>query len=100
MIALDKIGISEFQPLLNQKFIFKISNDVSLEAELVEIMEFNGFSPLERKPFSVTFRTNQKNEYYEQGTICIVHPALGEIFLFLSPKGFDGLGMKYEAVFS
>lgn len=99
-MELDKISAADFQPLLNQKFNFNISAEVSLESELIEIIEFNGYSPLERIPFSVVFRTEQKNEYYEQGIFRIEHPIHGDMDVFLTPKGFDNFGMKYEAVFS
>ena len=99
-MELDKISANDFKPLLNQKLNIKISADISLETELVEIIELNGYSPLERSPFSITFRTQQKNEYYNQGIFRVEHPTIGNIDLFLTPKGFDGVGMKYEAVFS
>ena len=99
-MELDKISAMDFQPLLNQKFNFNISAEVSLESELIEVTEFNGYSPLERTPFSLVFRTQQKKEYYNQGIFSIEHPTHGVMDLFLSPKGFDDVGMKYEAVFS
>ncbi len=99
-MELDKISAADFQPLINQQFIFEISEEVSLEAELVEVLVLNNYSPLERTPFSITFRTQQKKEYYQQGIFKIGHPELKGLEIFLSPKGFDGVGMKYEAVFS
>ncbi len=99
-MELDKISSEEFKTLLNQQFHIQFTPDVRLGAELIELTELSGYSPLERKPFSIVFRTEQKTEYYNQGTFILVHPDTGEIPLFMTPQGFDGIGMKYEAVFS
>lgn len=94
------LSVNHFNPFLNKEFVFKISEEIEINAELILVTESNGYSPLERKPFSIVFRTNQKNEYYEQGIFTIIHPEEGRLELFLSPLGFDEVGMKYEAVFS
>ena len=99
-MQLDKISANDFQPLLNKNITIKFSPDIQLEATLIELTEMNGYSPLERKPFSFVLRTDQKNEYYNQGIFIVEHPTIGDIELFFTPQGFDGVGMKYEAVFS
>lgn len=99
-MELDKISASDFQPFLNQPFTFIISSEISLEAELIEVLVLTTHSPLERKPFSLTFRTRQRDEYYQQGIFNVEHAELKGLEFFLSPKGFDGTGMRYEAVFS
>ena len=96
----DLLHASDFAPLLNQVFPIRFTNEVTLPAELIQVNEVSSFTPVERKPFSIVFRTEQKTEYYEQ-TICILqHPEKGEIHLFLVPIGLDGQGMRYEAVFA
>jgi hypothetical protein len=94
------LTLDDFNPLLNKVFTIRISDEVLLDAELIELTKLNNYSPLERSPFSIVFRTEQKNEYYQQGIFTIVHPQKGNLELFLSPLGFDSVGMKYEAVFS
>ncbi|AWK03647.1 hypothetical protein HYN56_05180 [Flavobacterium crocinum] len=94
------LSVNNFNSLLNKTFIIKISEEIQLDAELISVTEFNSYSPLERNPFSIVFRTQQKNEYYEQGIFTIIHPEEGNLELFLTPLGFDEVGMKYEAVFS
>ncbi|PXY44926.1 DUF6916 family protein [Flavobacterium hydrophilum] len=94
------LTLNDFDTLLNTAFTISISDEVQLDAELIEVTKLNNYSPLERNPFSIVFRTDQKNEYYEQGIFTIVHPEKGDLQLFLSPLGFDDMGMKYEAVFS
>lgn len=86
--------------VLNETFVIKISDQISLKAIVIEVTNLKNYSPLERTPFSIVFRTEQKNEYYEQGIFRILHPEKGELELFLTPLGFDAIGMKYEAVFS
>ncbi|EJL62937.1 DUF6916 family protein [Flavobacterium sp. CF136] len=94
------LTLNDFDTLINNVFTIRISDEVQLEAELIELTKLNNYSPLERNPFSIVFRTEQKNEYYEQGIFIVVHPEKGDLQLFLSPLGFDDVGMKYEAVFS
>jgi hypothetical protein len=91
---------NDFNTFLNKLFTIRISDEVLLDAELIEITKLNNYSSLERSPFSIVFRTEQKNEYYQQGIFTILHPQKGNLELFLSPLGFDSVGMKYEAVFS
>jgi hypothetical protein len=94
------LTLNDFDTLINTVFTFRISDEISLDAELIEVTKLNNYSPLERNPFSIVFRTEQKNEYYQQGIFTILHPEKGDLQLFLSPLGFDNIGMKYEAVFS
>lgn len=98
---LKELSYSDFKGFLNQEFKIKFEPSVTLPAELIEATEFvHNYSPLERKPFSIVLRTQQKNEYYPQATFVIEHPEKGDIPIFLVPKGFDDIGMKYEAIFS
>ncbi|MCP9763283.1 DUF6916 family protein [Lacihabitans soyangensis] len=97
---LSTLTHNDFKDFLDKSFDIQFEPTVTLPAQLVELIALNGYSPLERKPFSIIFRTKQKNEYYPQSTYIIIHPLLGDIPMFLSPKGYDSEGMKYEAVFS
>jgi hypothetical protein len=94
------LTLNDFDTFLNKVFTIRISDEVLLDAELIELTKLNNYSPLERNPFSIIFRTEQKNEYYQQGIFTVVHPKKGDLQLFLSPLGFDTVGMKYEAIFS
>ncbi len=96
----DKIEIADFKGLLNQQVDIRFSNEVILPAKLIEVTTLGGYSPLERNPFSITVRTEQKTEYYQQGTYIMQHPNMGQIYIFFVPLGMDKEGMKYEAVFS
>lgn len=94
------LTLNDFNAFLNKIFTIQISDEIHLDAELVELTKLNNYSSLEREPFSIVFRTEQKTEYYQQGIFTIVHPQKGNLDLFLSPLGFDSVGMKYEAIFS
>ncbi|KAF2341827.1 DUF6916 family protein [Flavobacterium tistrianum] len=94
------LTLNNFNSLLNRVFIIKFSDEIQHKAELISVTEFNSYSPLQRTPFSLVFRTQQKDEYYEQGIFTVMHPEEGNLELFLTPLGFDEVGMKYEAVFS
>lgn len=96
---LAHLSFNDFKGYLNQSFNITFEPTITLAAELIEAREFNNYSPLERKPFAVVFRTEQKNEYYPQATFLVKHPEKGEMPIFLSPKGPDANGMMYEAVF-
>ena len=94
------LTLNDFDPHLNKIFKIRISDEIQLDAELIEVTKLNNYSPLERSPFSIVFQKKKKNEYYQQGIFTIIHPQKGNLELFLSPLGFDSVGMKYEAVFS
>ncbi len=97
---LSELTVHDFMEHLNEWFDIRFEEHVVLPAELIEAEVLSGYSPLERKPFVVVFRTKQKNEYYPQATFVVSHPQKGDIHMFMSPKGFDSEGMKYEAIFS
>ncbi len=96
----ELLYIIDFEPYVNQSFQIRFPDGITLPAELIKATEVNSFSPIERKPFSIIFRTAQKTEYYQQAICTLHHPEKGELPLFLVPIGFDNQGMKYEAVFS
>lgn len=99
-MELDKVSAEDLKPLLNKRIHIQFTNDVKMSAQITGLTEFNSYSPLERKPFSVVFRTEQKSEYYNQGIFGVILPSEEKISIFLTPQGFDGVGMRYEAVFS
>ena len=97
---LDQLQADDFLPWLNQTLTLRFSPDVILPAELLEVSEINSFSPLPRKPFSILVRTDQKTHYYHQTTVILEHPEKGDLPIFFVPVGFDGQGVRYEAVFA
>ncbi|MBK9982131.1 MAG: hypothetical protein IPP15_06840 [Saprospiraceae bacterium] len=91
---------SDFEPYLNQVFQIRFTVEITLPAELINVTEIPGYTTVDRKPFSILFRTAQKTEYFRQSVCILQHPVKGEVPVFLVPLGLDEEGMRYEAVFS
>jgi len=100
MIMEDYVHIGDFEPYLNGKMMIKWSDQYILPAELIDLRKVETYTPIEREPFSIVLRTEQKNEYFKQGICILQHPAKGDLELFLVPLGLDDKGMRYQAVFS
>jgi hypothetical protein len=98
--TISELSVNDFIDFRDKNFDIKFTEQVVLQGKLLECVESKSYSPLARKPFSLVFRTNQKNEYYPQGMMIVFHPEKGEIPLFFVPVGFDEVGMKYETVFA
>lgn len=94
------LSLSDFAPFLDHPFQISFTPDTSLPAVLILAQEFDSYSPADRKPFSLIFRTEQKKEYFPQAIRILHHPEKGEISVFLVPLGPDLQGMRYEAIFS
>jgi hypothetical protein len=99
-LELSEISMAHFKPLLNKTFEIQFEESKNLQAELIDVLEFSNNGQSNRVPFSITFRTQQKNEYYQQATYIISADKFGRIPIFLVPIGPDSIGMKYEAIFS
>lgn len=97
---LEKLTIADFKPYLNQTFSIHFAPEVTLPATLTSVTAWGSESDKFRQPFTLEFRTEQKNEYYQQGTFTILHPTIGELSVFIVPVGPDADGMRYEVVFS
>ena len=97
---LDQLQASDFSPWLNQTLQIRFSTEVSLPAELVQVRDVESYSPLERKPFAIVVRTDQKTHYFQQTVGVLEHPEKGDLTIFFVPVGFDGTGVLYEAVFA
>lgn len=97
---LQGLQAADFMPLLGQDFNIRFPGGAPAVAQLEEVVELPGYSPLERKPFSIILQTDQQTSYYLQSIYTIEHPALGPLPVFLVPVGKKGKGMQYEAVFS
>ena len=100
IFMLDQLTDTDFQPLLQQEFVIGFTNDLKLEAELIEVSKL-GEDPTDgkRHPFSLVFRTTEKKPF-PQATYPVAHPRFGEMEIFLVPIGPDRQGMRYEAVFT
>jgi hypothetical protein len=98
--TINEITVTDFKELLNKSFEILFDSESMLEAELIEVLELKNSQMINREPFSLTFRTSQKNEYYQQGNYLIKYKNKLEMPLFMVPIGPDAKGMRYEAIFS
>jgi hypothetical protein len=96
----EVLELSDFEPLIHQTLMIQFTPEVALPATLVEVSAIKSYTPAERTPFKLVFRTAQKNEYFNQAIFGVKHPDKGELAIFLVPTGPDAEGMLYEAVFS
>jgi hypothetical protein len=88
---------SEFSKYLNNKFRIRISDEQTVDAELVEVTELM-VSPRQER-FSIVLRVS--NDFFlGQGQRAIEHDQMGEFILFLVPIGRDEKETSYEAVFN
>jgi hypothetical protein len=90
----------DFESLIDNTLKIHFNDDYILQAEVISVFDGMIYAESIRTPFSIIFRTDQKNQYFEQGTYPIIHPEKGEIPVFLVPIGPDEFGMRYEAVFN
>ena len=63
MLDAGELSSDEFRAHLNQTFLIHHGHAVPLEAELIEVSEFGSDSSRGRQPFSIIFRSLQKDEY-------------------------------------
>jgi Domain of unknown function (DUF6916) len=90
MPNLEALTVSDFEPLLHQRF--RIAD--SFDAELVEVTE-NPREPGGRAPFSLVFE-GVPNPPLSQGIYSVQHDDLGMVEIFLVPIAAD----RYQAVFT
>jgi hypothetical protein len=99
-VDLSLLKAADFRPHLNKVMYIRFAQGVRLPAELVQVTELENYNKLERQPFSIQFKTEQKDSYYQQAIYTIEHPDKGDMDVFIVPLGPGGGGMKYEAIFS
>ena len=90
MPDLDALTVSDFEPLLHQRF--RVAD--AFDAELVEVAEI-AREPGGRAPFSLVFHGGP-NPPLSQRICRVEHDRLGAIEIFLVPIAAD----RYEAVFT
>ena len=71
-----------------------------MPVELVQVRLVETYTTLERKPFAIVVKTDQKTHYFHQTITVLEHPEKGDLLIFFVPIGFDGTGVLYEAIFA
>jgi hypothetical protein len=97
---LDKITRQDFAQYLHQTFYIHAPSLAPIAAELIEVSELSTPPSDRRAPFSIVFRTQQRDQYLIQAIYQVEHAEMGTLDLFLVPLGPDAEGMRYEAVFA
>ena len=103
---LDQLEAKDFSPYVSEKFDVGLSSSDPIEAELVEVSEYEGraeeLGPTDRKrkrPFSILFKI-ENDPPLPQDIYKVEHNEMATMELFLVPIGRDGDGFLYEAVFN
>jgi hypothetical protein len=94
--------IDEFSARRGETFRMQLGGDQVLALELVEVHD-RGRSAVggpDRSCFALLFRSRGENRFAPQRTYTVEHEALGAIEMFLVPRGPDGQGMTYEAIYN
>nr|WP_295932423.1 hypothetical protein [uncultured Dyadobacter sp.] len=97
---LSQITSSDFTPFVQQPVEIHFAENQIVQAVLKGVMELNGYSPLERRSFSIELQTTGDHRPRNQGIYRIIHPEGKFMDVFMVPVGFDAEGMRYEVVFS
>jgi hypothetical protein len=98
MAALDALTAATFAPLRGERFRIAPDEAPAFEVELIEVAE--GVERAgSRAPFSLVFRGGP-DPPLPQRIYRVEHSQLGLLDIFLGPLGPDGVGQRYEAVFT
>ncbi len=101
ILDLSRLQAADFERFLNDgAFEIRFTGDIAERASLVQVNRLSHYSPLERTPFSMVFRTAPGAVIFSQGIYRMSCPELGTFDLFLVPIASDSTGVSYEAVFS
>jgi hypothetical protein len=99
-MMLDKLTSADFSAHLNQKFHIRYQPETTLEVELIEVTKLGPEDIPGRRPFSLIFRSSQRNSYLPQHVYTLEHNQMEKMELFLVPIGPDEVGMRYQAIFT
>ncbi len=98
----ERPEISDFAPRCGETFRLQLDGGQVLPLELVDVHD-RGRSAVggpDRSCYALLFRSPGESRFAPQRTYTLEHDALGTIEMFLVPRGPDGKGMTYEAVYN
>ena len=99
MIDLSKIELKDFANILGSEMVIHAAERKNVLAEIAEVTALEGYSPLERTPFSLVIKTKDQNVYPQQ-IFEVIHQQYGSIAIFFTPIKKDNTGVSYNAIFS
>lgn len=92
----------DFDQLKNKFFFIRLNEKESLELVLHAVRPYPVKDlenrPNEKIPFSLDFHSPGESRYLNQGTYTLRNEEMGEVILFLNPRGVGENGMIYEVV--
>ena len=93
-----------FQPHLNSEFTVKLSDGSLLRLMLQKIVidekKDKGEPQQGRDPFTLVLHTPVVTDLLEHALYTLQHEALGEVTLFLLPRGPVDGAMTYDSIFN
>jgi hypothetical protein len=104
-LMLHELTVDDFASHLNTRFELELEPGRRIDLHLAEAVSLGsggGARPAHlapRGPFSVVFLA-PKDASLPQGIYRLLHPAMGEMEIFLVPIGRDSAGLKCEAIFN
>lgn len=97
---LSQITSADFTHFVQQPVDIHFAENLVVQAVVTGVTELNGYSPLERKSFSIELQTTGDRKPRDQGIYRIIHPNGKFLDVFMVPIALDAEGMRYEVVFS
>ena len=94
-MTIENLTSKNFLEQLHTTFQAVRPDAVGLPLELIEVVDYADNPKLEQ--FSLVFR-GPRTPWLQQGMVQLEHSALGSMELFITPLGFDEVGMKYQAI--
>jgi hypothetical protein len=88
-----------FDPHLGSRFLMHVAPDRTIELELIATEPLSTPANAKRPSFLVRFRAAEGGHVPQQIYV-LEHPVMGRLEIFLVPAGPDGVGLRYDAVFS
>jgi len=97
---LSQITAADFTSYLQEPVYIHFAENLIVQAVVKGVTELNGYSPLERKSFSIELQTTGDHQPRSQGIYRIILPSGKFMDVFTVPVGRDAGGMLYEVLFS
>lgn len=101
-MARERPEITDFAGRIGERFRLRLGGGQAVELELVEARD-NGRTAIggpDRSCFALLFCSPGEKRFAPQSTYTVEHDTLGELDMFLVPRGPDAHGMTYEAIYN
>ena len=98
------MNLSQIEPLLNQKFLVRATDQLTVELTLSGVERLRTYSPpggtvFRSEPFALLFH-GPRETLLPQRSYRLEQEVLGAVEIFLVPLGPDAVGQRYEAIYN